>query len=62
MKITKVETTPLKIPYKVPYHWAQGTIDFAQVILVEVHTDEGLVGYGGYSGTSRVGGRPVYRA
>ena len=51
MKITKIETTPLKIPYKVPYHWAQGTINFAQVILVAVHTDEGLVGYGESIGT-----------
>lgn len=34
-----------------PYHWAQGTINFAQVILVEVHTDEGLVGYGESIGT-----------
>ena len=52
MKITKVETTPLKIPYRVPYHWAQGTIDFAQVILIELHTDEGLVGYGESVGTA----------
>ncbi len=51
MKITKIETTPLKIPYKVSYHWAQGTIDYAQVILVSVHTDEGIVGYGESIGT-----------
>lgn len=51
MKITKIETTPLKIPYRVPYHWAQGTVDYAQVILVTVHTDEGIVGYGESIGT-----------
>lgn len=51
MKITKIETMPLKIPYKVPYHWAQGTVDYAQVILVSVHTDEGIVGYGESIGT-----------
>jgi len=51
MKITKIETTPLKIPYRIPYHWAQGTIDYAQVILVSVHTDEGIIGCGESIGT-----------
>jgi len=51
MKITDIKTTPLKIPYKIPYHWAQGTVDYAQVILVSVHTDDGIVGYGESIGT-----------
>ncbi len=34
------------VPYKKPYHWAQGVIHGAEVILVEVHTDTGIVGYG----------------
>jgi len=51
MKITEVRTTPLKIPYKTPYHWAQGVVDGAVVILVEVHTDDGAVGYGECIGT-----------
>jgi L-alanine-DL-glutamate epimerase-like enolase superfamily enzyme len=46
MKITSIKTTPLLIPYSKPYHWAQGIIEGAGVILVEVHTDEGIVGYG----------------
>jgi muconate cycloisomerase len=46
MKITQVKTTPLLVPYTKPYHWAQGVILGAGVILVEVHTDEGIVGYG----------------
>ena len=46
MKISKVVTTPLLVPYKKPYHWAQGVIQGAEVILVEVHTDNGFVGYG----------------
>ena len=46
MKISEIITTPLLIPYKKPYHWAQGVIQGAEVILVEVHTDTGLVGYG----------------
>ncbi len=52
MKISKIETTPLKIPYREPYHWAQRTVNFAQLILVEVHTDEGIVGYGESIGTA----------
>jgi L-alanine-DL-glutamate epimerase-like enolase superfamily enzyme len=46
MKITTVKTTPLLVPYSKPYHWAQGVIQGAGVVLVEVHTDEGIVGYG----------------
>jgi len=46
LKISRIKTTPLLVPYKKPYHWAQGIIHGASVILVEVHTDEGLVGIG----------------
>lgn len=46
MKITTVETKPLRIPYKVPFHWAQGVIEAAEVVLVSVHTDDGITGYG----------------
>ena len=46
MKITEIRTTPLFLPYKKRYHWAQGTIDGAEIVLVEVHTDEGVTGYG----------------
>ena len=46
MKITAVETKPLRIPYKMPFHWAQGVIEAAEVMLVQVHTDEGITGYG----------------
>jgi muconate cycloisomerase len=46
LKITDIRTTPLLVPYHKPYHWAQGVIHGAEVILVEVHTDIGLVGYG----------------
>jgi L-alanine-DL-glutamate epimerase-like enolase superfamily enzyme len=51
MKITEIRTTPLLVPYKKRYYWAQGTIDGAQVILVEVLTDEGITGYGECIGT-----------
>jgi len=46
VKIIRVDTRPLRIPYKTPFHWAQGVIDAAEVILVSVHTDEGVTGYG----------------
>ena len=46
MKITRIETTPLLVPYKKPYHWAQGVIHGAGVLLVEIHTDDGLTGIG----------------
>jgi L-alanine-DL-glutamate epimerase-like enolase superfamily enzyme len=46
VKITRLEAKPLRIPYKKPYHWAQGVNDAAEVVLVCVHTDEGVTGYG----------------
>jgi muconate cycloisomerase len=46
MKITEVRTTPLLVPYKTPYHWSQGVMYGAEVILVEVRTDAGVTGYG----------------
>ena len=46
MKITEIKTTPLLVPYSKPYHWAQGVILGAGVVLVEVHTSDGIVGYG----------------
>jgi muconate cycloisomerase len=46
LKITRITTTPLLVPYKKPYHWAKGIIRGAGVVLVEVHTDDGLVGIG----------------
>lgn len=54
MKITQIKTTPIMIPYKVPYHWAQGTVENASLIVVEVHTDKGITGYGECIGTPSV--------
>ena len=54
MKIKEIVTTPLMVPYKVPYHWAQGTVDAATVILVEVKADNGLTGIGECIGTPSV--------
>lgn len=46
MKIIHIKTTPLLVPYKKPYHWAQGIIHGAGVILVQVQTDDGIIGIG----------------
>lgn len=51
LKVSRIETTPLLVPYSKPYYWAQGTIEAAVVILVEVHTDAGVIGYGESIGT-----------
>jgi L-alanine-DL-glutamate epimerase-like enolase superfamily enzyme len=46
MKILDIRLTPLLVPYAKPYYWAQGIIHGAEVILVEVETDTGVIGYG----------------
>ena len=46
MKISQIKTTPLLVPYKKPYHWSQGITHSAGVVLIEVHTDDGIVGIG----------------
>ena len=62
MKISMVKTTPLLVPYKKPYHWAQGVVDAACVILVEVSTDDGVTGYGECIGTPSAAGIEAYLA
>jgi muconate cycloisomerase len=46
MKITKIRTTPLGIPFKQEYHWQTGVGRGATTILIEVETDEGATGIG----------------
>ncbi|MBT6096038.1 MAG: mandelate racemase/muconate lactonizing enzyme family protein [Rhodospirillaceae bacterium] len=46
MKITGLRTTPLVVPYTQTYHVTQATRTEAAVVLVEVETDEGLIGIG----------------
>ena len=46
MNIARIQTTPLALEFKEPYHWA-GRVDYAAgVVLVEVETDDGLLGIG----------------
>ena len=53
MKITDVRWTPAFIPIEAPLRYAFGALPGFSRIIVEVHTDEGLVGlgecYGGIS-------------
>jgi muconate cycloisomerase len=51
VKITRLRTTPLVLPLRQPYVWAQGVHDAASVILVELESDTGLVGIGESVGT-----------
>ena len=46
MWITGIKTTPLLVRNKVPYHWVHGVTYGAEVILVEVQTNDGISGYG----------------
>ncbi|MDR2485509.1 MAG: mandelate racemase/muconate lactonizing enzyme family protein [Treponema sp.] len=46
MKILQIRFKPLFLTFKQPYHWS-GRVDYgAAVILIEVETDEGLIGRG----------------
>lgn len=55
-KIVSIKATPLLVPYKKPYHWARGVILGAEVILVEIATDDGHVGYGESIGSPSAAG------
>jgi L-alanine-DL-glutamate epimerase-like enolase superfamily enzyme len=46
MRISQIKTRRLLIPYSQPFHWAHGVVEAALIVLVEVHTDDGVVGYG----------------
>ena len=56
MIIRNVYTTPLLIRNKVPYHWSHGVTYGAEVILVEVQTEDGVSGYGETIGTPSAAG------
>ncbi|MFC4256226.1 muconate cycloisomerase [Altererythrobacter xixiisoli] len=46
MKIRSIVSTPLRLPFRQPYHWAQGVLHAAECVLIEINTDEGIIGYG----------------
>jgi len=45
MKIVKTEVFLYKIPMT-PFTIATGTMDFAQNVLIKIHTDQGIIGWG----------------
>ncbi len=46
LRISRIDLTPLYIPYKHPFHWAKGVIHGAEVILIAIHSEGGVIGYG----------------
>lgn len=46
MKITKIDYTPITIPFKEVFAWRFGLRRSISCVIVEVHTDEGIVGLG----------------
>ena len=46
MKITNIRATPVNIPLEAPFWWTGGLYPGASKAIVEVETDEGLVGLG----------------
>lgn len=50
MKITDIKTSLLQVPFKEVLRASYGARTHATYILLEIHTDEGLVGYGEHDG------------
>ena len=46
MKITAIRATPVNIPLETPFHWSVGTYPGTSRMIVEVETNEVLVGLG----------------
>ena len=46
MKIVKIETRRLKVPLKTPFQTALRRVESLEDIVVMIHTDSGLIGYG----------------
>ena len=46
MKIKSIKATPLYLEFKEPYYWAQGTNYGAKMVLIEVESEDGTIGYG----------------
>lgn len=46
MKITNITATPINIPMEAPFYWSVGIYPGTTKVVVQVFTDEGLVGLG----------------
>ncbi len=59
MKITDVKIYPEDMPLKVPFVTAKRRLDVIRDYVLEIHTDEGLVGYGACAPTPVITGDTV---
>ena len=46
MKITRIETIPIRLPPRRVHQWASLTTSIGVYVIIKLHTDEGLVGLG----------------
>ncbi|MEO0618956.1 MAG: mandelate racemase/muconate lactonizing enzyme family protein [Pseudomonadota bacterium] len=46
MNVTDIRVTPLRMPLKKPYVWSQGVEHAFTVNLIEIHAEDGTIGYG----------------
>ncbi len=46
MKITKIETIPIRLPTRRVHQWASLTTPIGVYVIIKLHTDQGLVGLG----------------
>src|SRR3954453_12297396 len=46
LRITSIQTTAVRVPLREPLKWTGGIRESASGLIVEIETDEGLVGYG----------------
>jgi L-alanine-DL-glutamate epimerase-like enolase superfamily enzyme len=59
VKITELETIPLRLPFAQPFKISQGARETLETLIVRVHTDEGLVGIGETQAWRRQGSAEV---
>ena len=46
MKITQIETIPIRLPTRRVHQWASLTTPIGVYVIIKLHTDEGLIGLG----------------
>src|SRR5439155_5069798 len=46
MKITKIETIPIRLPTRRVHQWASLTTPIGVYVIIRLHTDEAVVGLG----------------
>ena len=56
MKITDIQLGHLSVPLKTPFKTALRTVTHVNDVLVKIHTDTGIVGYGSAAPTAEITG------